>query len=65
MEERGLSIVEHEGFSVQGETHKEIDREVCGAICDRRSSINKCGGIVITIVNEDSSGSQCEQDSAI
>ena len=65
MEERGLSIVEHEGFSVQGEAYKEIDREVCGAICDRRSSINKCGEIAITIVNEDSSGSQHEQDSVI
>ena len=35
------------------------------AVCDRGSGINECSEIVITVFNENSSGSQCEPDSAI
>jgi len=65
VEEGRQNIIEHQGLGVQRKTNKEVDREVCGAVHDRGSSINECGEIAITIFNENLSGSQCEPDSVI
>ena len=65
MEGRGLSIVEHSGFSVQGKTKQEVDGEVCGALHDRGSSVVECGKIAIAKFDEDPSGGKHKLDSKI
>ena len=43
----------------------KVDRKIYVAVCHRGSSIIKCGEIMITVFNENSSGSQCEPDSVV
>ena len=43
----------------------EVDRKICGAICNKGDSIIECGKIMITKFNENSSGSKREPDSLI
>ena len=65
MEKGGSSTAEHKGSGVQGKTYKKVDEEICGTICDRRSSIVECGEVVIVKFDEDTSGSKCKPDSEI
>ncbi len=57
MEKGRQSNAKHKGLSIQRETCMQVDREICGAICDRGSSIIKCSEIIITKFDENSSGS--------
>ena len=57
MEERRQSTAKYKGLSIQRETCTQVDREICEAICDRGSSIIKCGKVTITKSNENSSSS--------
>jgi len=50
---------------LQRKTKQEVDREVCGALYNRRGSIVKHGKITIAEFDENPSGSKCELDSKI
>ena len=65
MEEERQSDAKHKELNIQEKTGMEVDRKICGAVCDRRGNIVKCSKIMITKFNENSSGSKCELDSSI
>jgi len=65
VEEGRQSDAKYEGLSIQGKTCMKVDKKICGAICDRESSIIECGKITITKFDENLSGSKCEPDSSI
>ena len=64
VEER-QSDTKYERLSIQRKAGMQVDREICGTICNRRSSIIKCSEIVITTINENTSSSQHKPDSSI
>jgi len=57
MKEERKSNAKYKRLSIQGKTNKEVDREICGTIYNRESSIKKYSKVETTDFNEDSSGS--------
>ena len=52
-------------LSIQKKASKEVDREICRTLCDRRSNIKECSKVEVAIFDEDSSSGECQQNSEI
>ena len=64
VEER-QSDTKYERLSIQRKAGMQVDRKICGAICNKGDSIIECSKIMITKFNENSSSSKCKLDSLI
>ena len=65
MEEERPDNAKYKRLSIQRKTGVQVGREICRTIQNRRNSIIKCSEVVVTKLNENSSGSQCELDSMV
>ena len=65
MKKEGYSIIEYQRSGIQGKTSEKADREICGTICNRRSSLIKCSKTMITNFNKNTSSSKCKPDSTV
>jgi len=58
MEKGRESDAKYKRLNIHKKTSKEVDREMCGTIQDRESSVEECGKVEATGLNEDSPSSK-------
>jgi len=65
MKEERESDAKYKKLSIQRKTSEKVDREICGAIQDRRNSVEEYSEVKVAGLNENSSSGKYKQSSKI